>query len=99
MVNTPIVNLYAQHDWHDEVYILANREGLLALQKAIVKALKNGQGKEEAFVCDGEGFNICIIIKDRELTAWQEVAVPYTSDVACEKNTEAIRPWDLWQQK
>jgi hypothetical protein len=96
MEKIPIAQLSAQHDWHDEAYILANREGLLALQKAIVKALKNGQGKEEAFVCDGEGFKICIIVKNEDLIDWREIAVPYVSDIASEKNVKALRPWDLW---
>lgn len=98
MENIPIVHLYAQYQWHEDAYILANREGLLALQKAIAEALEKGHGSAEAFVGDGEGFSIRVVVKDEDLSAWREVAVPYFSDAACEKNAKALWPWDLWRK-
>lgn len=98
MENIPIVHLYAQYQWHEDAHILANREGLLVLQKAIAEALENGYGSAEAFVSDGEGFDIRVIVKDEDLPAWREVAVPYISDIACEKNPKALWPWDLWRK-
>ena len=95
MKNIPIVHLYAQYQWHDDAHILVNREGLLPSQRAIVEALEHGYGSVEAFTGDGEGFSIRVIVKDEDLPAWREVAVPYISDIASEKNAKALWPWDL----
>lgn len=98
MEKIPIVHLYAQYQWHDDAHILANREGLLALQRAIAEALENGRSTAEAFVCDGEGFDIRVVMKNNDLSEWREVAVPYISDIASEKNAKAQWPWDLWRK-
>lgn len=98
MESIPVVHLYAQYQWHDDAFIVANREGLLALQRAITEALENGHGSTEAFVGDGEGFSVRIVVKDEDLSAWREVAVPCISDIAREKNPKALWPWDLWRE-
>jgi hypothetical protein len=75
-----VLHIYAQQAPHDEAFIVGNREGLLALRRAIDAALKNGQSKESAFVSDGEGFDVHVILQEGDLQSpgWIAAAVPYT---------------------
>lgn len=88
----PTVHLHSQASWHDSAYISANRSGLLALRQAIDEALGGAQtGTADVFTNDGEGFDLHV----RCVTGAQiyKLALPYTDDVAREKDPNAIWPW------
>lgn len=91
-----ILHIYAQQAPHDEAFIVGNREGLLALRRAIDAALsqKNGQSKESAFVSDGEGFDVHVILQEGNLQSpgWIAAAVPYTAEWAAENRESAVWP-------
>jgi hypothetical protein len=85
-----IVHIHAQAIFHDDAWIVGNREGLESLRAAIDEALREGKGSIEAFVVDGEGFDISVIQTDRE-----DLAVPYTDEMASEKQEDVKWPWEL----
>lgn len=58
------VNLYAQDSWHEDGGIIGTREGLLALQAAIERALKGGNYAEVVFAGDGEGYTLNVACVD-----------------------------------
>jgi hypothetical protein len=91
-----LIHIYGQSAWHDDAVILGNREGLIALAKAIQEALETNEAKAEfeAMVSDGEGYSIKIILNDSpwESEFWEKAAVPYTADYAKERREDAIWP-------
>lgn len=101
----PLVHVYPQVAWHDDVFIVANKEGLLALQRAISGALKKGKGVEEVTVADGECYNVKILLNDASWPsdAWKLLALPYTADyvkdMAPTVSNTVVHPWELWQRK
>jgi len=101
----PLVHIYPQVAWHDDVFVVANKEGLLALQRAIYGALKKGKGVAEVYVADGEGYDVKILLHDAVWPSdeWKRLAVPYTADYAKEitppVSNVVIEPWELWQRK
>lgn len=55
----PLLHVYGQSAWHDDVFIVGNRQALKALREAIGKALEQGQGEtNDVFVADGEGYGV-----------------------------------------
>ena len=92
------LHLYAQETYHQEAFIVGTRPGLEALKRAIDKALMEGQGDEEVFVSDGEGYSVVVLLKEEEEEAfWDKVAVPYTVDYAAPKDPTAIWPGAIWK--
>lgn len=62
-----ILNIYAQDSEHTDARIVGNREGLMALQMAIVRALVEPGAQvdphpdqEPLFASDGEGFEVIV---------------------------------------
>ncbi len=93
----PYLHIFGQCQWHDEAYIVANEQALLQLKKAIEDALLNGHGYVPAFVGDGEGFNT-LIAKIDDPKDFDKLAVPYTDEIASEKEVndrKAVWPWDM----
>lgn len=87
----PVAHIYAQEAFHDEAFIVGNRDYLHALRDAITAALKGGFGKAEGFVSDGEGFDTMVVLHDHPLgEKWSQLQVPYTIDYARERR----QPWD-----
>lgn len=87
----PIVHLWSPYAFHEESYVIANREGLIKLKNAVDMALNTGQGKTEVFVADGEGYDLHIFITDDEIS----MALPYTADYAKESREKAVYPWNM----
>ena len=86
MAKYAVVHIYGQYAHHMEAIILGNRQGLLALKKAINTALGRplGRGTQEVYVNDGEGYDIEIqVIKDEEI---DKLPVTYTADYAQDKS-------------
>jgi hypothetical protein len=99
-----LVHIYGQKIWHDDVFIIANREGLLALQKAISEALEKGKGVAEVFVADGEGYNVEILLNDADWPSdvWDSLVLPYTDgcvqEIVSLHGDKVIQPWELWEK-
>jgi hypothetical protein len=89
----PIVHIWGQDSFHDDVFIAGNLAGLKRLRDAIVRALEIRPITATAAVSvnDGEHYEIrvCVYFEDGA----NKLAVPYTEDFAQEKNEAAIRPW------
>lgn len=93
-MNKNNLHVYAQTDWHSEAYIVGTRLALQDLRDAIDRALSEDQGGiATSFVNDGEGFDTVVLRVDNE-AEFAKLAVPYTSDIAKERNENAPGPWD-----
>jgi hypothetical protein len=92
---TNVLHIYGQSFWHDEAFIVGNREGLATLRDAITRALESESGAvvATAYVNDGEGFDIGIYRVHDENT--DRISVPYTDETAAEKRDEAVHPWKI----
>ena len=92
----PTVHLHAQSYWHDAAYINGNRAGLLALRQAIDDALQEPReaaaGRAETRTNDGEGYDL--IVRCVHGQHIYKLALPYTDEVAKERDAEAIWPWN-----
>lgn len=89
-----ILHVYGQGQWHEEVYIAGDRVALQLLSNTINQALSSGTGECQTNVSDGEGFDVYVVRIDHQQTL-DKLAVPYTKDVAEEKDSAAIWPWNL----
>lgn len=101
----PLVHIYPQVAWHDDVYIIANEEGLLALQTAIDKALKKGKSVARVFTADGEGYGVKVLLHSAGWPSeeWKTLALPYTADytkdMAPSVNNTVVEARELWRRK
>lgn len=86
---TPIVHIIAQESEHDEALIIGNRAGLEALHKTLSTALakRSGQTNALAFCRDGEGYRLCVIMREK----MNDVPMGYT-DPGARDNTK----WPDW---
>lgn len=74
-----ILHIYAQDSWHQEAYIVGNKEGLLELKKAIDQALKLKQGIANVSPTDGEGYEAYVLlVGDDEEDKFHQLKLPYT---------------------
>ena len=91
----PIAQIYSQRHQHEEVYIVANREGLLKMKEAIDKALENEIGFATEFIVDGEGYDIIILNKNEHWQdeSWQTLSLPYSEEYY--HYGESIHPYGL----
>ena len=87
-----ILHVYGQGQWHEEVFIVGDKVALQLLVNAINKAISDGAGECQTSVNDGEGFDVYIHRVNDQQTL-DKLAVPYTKDVAEEKDSAAIWPW------
>ena len=91
-----ILHVYGQGQWHEEVFIVGDKVALQLLVNAINKAISDGAGECQTSVNDGEGFDVHIrLVNDQQML--DKLAVPYTDDVAEEKDKSAMAPWALSQ--
>jgi len=72
------LHLYAKSQWHNEAYVVGDREGLMRLRHAITLALGDVdyQSKAEFFTNDGEGYPL--YIKKMPSEWMDKVVLPYT---------------------
>jgi hypothetical protein len=102
-----LLHLYGQEAWHDEAFVIGNREGLLALRALIDEALTTGRAKsketseEQIWVSDGEGYTINIIFEDGDWDSefWNRIAMPYSEDYASGGEENTIYPWRIVAKK
>lgn len=88
------LHIYAQTIWHDEAYIAGTRENLEMLRLAIDRALEDGNGQMQAFTCDGEGYNVHVVVATEEQA--DAMPVPYTDECArAHQDRVQFGPWAL----
>lgn len=91
MSDLEYLHIWGQACWHDPVVIIGNTEALKTLKHAIESAIENGEYKVSAFfTSDREGFSLYVVCKDDD--KWDIRAVPYSDEMAIEKNPNAIYP-------
>ncbi|HEK9098924.1 hypothetical protein KFD70_05355 [Bacillus pfraonensis] len=71
-------HLYCQQMWHDDAYIIANRESLQQLRNAIDRALLQGEARYNSFTSDGEGYTTFVKCLD-DMEKWSELELPYSN--------------------
>jgi len=93
-----LLHIYGQGAWHEEAYVVGNRESLTALKGMIDKALETTDNQTGAFwVNDGEGFHLYLVLIDGdwESEKWKKLITPYTENIAGDKLRETIKPYEL----
>ena len=94
-----VIHLWAGASFHEDGYIVGNKEGLESLRRAIDYALVNSDcdvstSNTEVSASDGEGYDLHIILtKDTD-----KIALPYTEDFAEEQRDDAVYPWHMVAQ-
>lgn len=97
-----MIHIFAQESWHEDAFIVANREGLEALRDALNKALKDGDKAvvelKDLMVGDGEGFDLAILRDDSPFASefWNRLAVPYSDEIARENRHNALTPEEIY---
>lgn len=98
MSDLEYLHIWGQACWHDPVVIIGNTDALKTLKHAIESAIENGEHKVSAFfTSDREGFSLYVVCKDDN--KWDNRAVPYSDEMAAEKNPNAIYPADEIKNK
>ncbi len=97
-MNEPIIHLWSGQIFHDDGYIIANKEGLEYLRDYINDVLEHGthERNDDVFTSDGEGYTLHIQKVDdgKDEAGIVYLAAPYTDDYAIERREYAIYPWD-----
>lgn len=93
----PFLHIYAQPFWHQEAFIVGNREALEYLRDAINSALAEEAGSADAFAADGEGYEIKVYKEEGE-EFWNKALLPYTDEKMFVVSTDAISPWNLFRK-
>mgnify|MGYP001567222731 FL=1 len=90
-----LLHIYAQGSWHEEAYIVGNREALETLAQNIEAALRDGRSKRGSYASDGEGYNVVVVLLDKPWRGpeWDTLRLPYTDEPA--KRMEGRGPWTL----
>ena len=97
------LHIFAQHYWHDEAYVVGDRDSLIVLRDALDRAIANGISEtptdsECLATNDGEGYVVRVLRlePDDEAIVW--MAVPYTdADAApAARSRDSHSPSDLW---
>ncbi|MGB9805001.1 hypothetical protein [Desulfofundulus sp.] len=93
-----LLHVYGQRAWHDDVYIVGNRQGLETLLAAVKQALKESRGETDSdvFTADGEGYSVIVLRQDGSWPeGWARVALPYWGDHARDEREGVLRPGNL----
>jgi hypothetical protein len=88
-----IVHIYQQAYWHDDAYIVGNRTGIEQLHAALTLALDSGADTARPFARDSKGYRIEVHVVDDETA--MKLALPYTDELARERDVRVLRPWQL----
>lgn len=91
------LHIYPQMAWHDGAAIVGTRCALESLRETIDQALAEGNGNSfmEAFVNDGEGYELQVSVVE----SMDGMALPYADEMARETRDERIWPFDLAVQR
>jgi len=99
MINNPVIHVWSPYAFHEESYIVGNREGLVKLYQAIGSVLNKSKGTTTAsfFISDGEGYDMVVtLVEDKDL---DKIAIPYTASYAVEKREITTYPWDIKEEE
>lgn len=92
----PMCHIYGQKDWHDEVLIAGNKEGLERLRDLIDLTLEHGFGKTDLWPKDMECYDVYMAcVSEKELT---DIEIPY-SDEVCEEAGKVDKAFELLPNK
>ena len=95
----PILHIYAQQYYHQDAYIVGNKESLTELRNAINKAIDADSNEQcESSVADGEGYNINIMIVNDDRT-FDKLRRPYIDECAKDTRKDAIDPYNMWYNR
>ena len=92
-MTTPTVHIYGQGAWHDDIYIVGDKDGLKQLLRAVACAIHKGEGEADVFAGDGEGYTIRAAQVEPDRTAL--LRTPYTDEIAADPRPNCIQPWKL----
>ena len=90
-----LLHVHAQWEWHQPVFIVGNKSGLIALRNAVDTAIQQGSGRGLATPKDGEEYAFYVLMDDSDWQSesWRQAALPYTDSSAAEAHDEAVWPW------
>ena len=93
-VETPLLHIHEQKQWHDDVHIIGNAQGLKRLHLAIGRALQLGRGYAEVYTADGEEYTVLVHANNEpwQSDVWRLAALPYTHEIARETRPDARWP-------
>lgn len=101
-----ISHIFAQSQWHDEAFLIGNREALTQIRDALNDLLKEeapkAQQKVTLTTSDGEGYELfCILLDENwQSPVWQSLELPYTDEVAkiCSNFDKNLTPFNLLEE-
>lgn len=79
-----LLHLYGQSDPHAEAWVVGDKEGLLALRKAIDDALASDESSAasaEVYVSDGEGYKVLVVATTEEAVERHNTLLPYSNAI------------------
>lgn len=87
------LHIYAQAHWHQDAFVIGDREGLELLRDACEIALKREPSNcaFEAMTSDGEGYAVLVARLDNEQT-WEQLMLPYTDPITDPRS--GTPPWE-----
>ncbi|WP_203362987.1 hypothetical protein [Bacillus sp. REN10] len=74
----PKCHIYSQDSWHDEAYIVGNKEGLEKLRDAINLTLEKGNTKNGFWPKDLEAYDVFIACVEDEVL--DDLELPYSQE-------------------
>ena len=89
MRKPPIAHIYEHTEPGKQVTIVANKNGLSDLAKALNQASDVGFGTVKLYSGDGHEYNV-IVCKESEDEVLENLQVPYTSDMFKENRDEYV---------
>jgi hypothetical protein len=82
-MSTPMLHIYGQAGFHDDVWVVGDREALTLLADAVNRALAVGRATTpDVFCSDGEGYAACVRVMQPDDADWRHLAMPYTAEYA-----------------
>ncbi len=102
MSEPKLLHVYEHYAHHDEVWMVGNVDGLLALRNAIDMVLNSTTqaAHAEVMAADGEGYAVHVLCEDSPWQGdrWQHLFLPYTAEYARDVETpDTYMPWHLLQ--
>ena len=91
------VHIFAQGAWHEEAYIVGEKESLKLLRDTLTRAIdaEDGMSSQELSTNDGEGYDVHVVSLSKE--AMNKMGLPYTAEVALDERETATWPWMFYK--
>jgi hypothetical protein len=97
MNKIPYLHVYGNEYGHADSFIIGNAESLRLLRDTIDYALANGIGSFPAFVADGEGYNVKILVEEED-SFWEKSLRPYLG-IDEDTRPDAIGPSEAFRRR